>query len=64
MHDDAASLWLADVMVHLAECLAAAQRRDEARALVTEAQRIRAQHPPLAPHLVAPLENLAAKLRG
>ncbi len=56
-HDDAASLWLAEAQIALAECFALQGRRDESRALLGEAQAIHAQHERVAPHLAAALEK-------
>jgi serine/threonine-protein kinase len=55
--DDAASLWLAEAQVALADCLAASGARDEARALLDEARRIHAQHREIGAHLTGPLER-------
>ncbi|MFO1311700.1 MAG: protein kinase [Burkholderiales bacterium] len=57
-HDDPASLWLAQVLVALAECAAG----EEPRELVAHARGIYAQHPPLGPHVVAPLERIASAM--
>jgi tetratricopeptide (TPR) repeat protein len=56
-NDDVASVWLAEVQIGLAECLAQFGRRDECRALLDEAQQIHAQHAQFAPHLAAAMKN-------
>jgi tetratricopeptide (TPR) repeat protein len=63
-HDDPASLWLADSQIALAKCLAQQRRRDEARALLDKARAIRAQHPALAPHLVAAMQDAAQEVEA
>jgi len=57
-HDDAASLWLAEVQIALAHCMSAMNSREEAQALRQEARQIHAQHQDLGAHLVRPLTAL------
>ncbi|HEX7435464.1 MAG TPA: hypothetical protein VF308_02055 [Caldimonas sp.] len=64
LHDDEASLWLAQVQIALAGCLAASGRRDDAQALLDRASHIHAKHRPLGRHLAAQLERAREALRS
>ncbi|MEO6408334.1 MAG: tetratricopeptide repeat protein, partial [Burkholderiaceae bacterium] len=64
MHDDNASLWLAEVEVALASCLMVMDGRDEARTLLADAQNIYRQHPGPSPRFLLPLEQAMAEIRS
>ena len=63
-HDDEASMWLAQVQIALAECLAASGQREEATVLLGEANHIHSQHPPLGPYFASALTSALGAVKA